>query len=198
MSTTSGKKITTQAPEGERWLQSPVSRRNFLIGATGVIAWPWLGDGAHADDHGAGVKLSADTVAALENSPFVYVSPIRSDGEESRCHGEVWYGWFEGSVFLTVATSTWKARSVGKGLSTARIWVGDYGRWKSVLGRNNAFLEGPSFDAKVVQAKDPALVTRLLGELARKYPDEFPSWKDRMEKGHKDGGRILLRYTPIA
>lgn len=179
-------------------LSVSLSRRGFMLAAAGALATPWLGSGiARADHHGAAASLPAPTLKALENSPFVYVSPLRSDGSESRCHGEVWYGWFEGSVFLTSASSTWKSRSVAAGLSKARIWVGDYGRWKRVLGRNDAFLEGPSFDAKVEVAKDPAQVSELLAQLARKYPDEFPSWKGRMEAGHKDGSRVLLRYTPI-
>lgn len=180
------------------WSEVPVSRRLLLLGAGGALATTWLASrAAWADHHASQPSLPAPTLKALENSPFVYVSPLRTDGKESRCHGEVWYAWFEGSVFLSTAAKTWKARSVAGGLSGARLWVGDYGRWKSVLGRNNAFLEGPSFDAKVERSKDPALAARLLSELARKYPDEYPSWKERMETGHKDGSRILLRYTPV-
>ena len=61
-------------------------------------------------------------------------------------------------------------------------------------------LEASVFDecrAQVRVAID-AQVARLMGELAQKYPDEFPSWKGRMEAGHKDGSRILLRYTPVS
>ena len=171
----------------------PVRRRLFLAGAATALLTPWS-----AWARGPAPGIPDATKKALEQSPFVYVSPLRTDGTESTCHGEVWYGWFEGSVFLTAASDTWKVRAVGRGLTNARIWVGDYGRWKKVLGRNNAFLEGPSFDATVAASDDRDHVARLLAELARKYPKEFPGWKDRMETGHRDGSRVLLRYTPAA
>ena len=169
-----------------------LGRRAFLAGAAGALLTPWS-----ALARSPAAALSDATKAALEQSPFVYVSPLKSDGAESRCHGEVWYGWFEGAVFLTSATTTWKARAVARGLTRARVWVGDYGRWKRVLGRNNAFLEGPHFEATVSVSNDSDHVARLLAELARKYPKEFPSWKDRMEAGHREGSRVLLRYAPV-
>ena len=41
--------------------------------------------------------LAPDVTGLLERSAFVYVSPLKSDGAESRCHGEVWYGWLDGA-----------------------------------------------------------------------------------------------------
>ena len=102
--------------------------------------------------------LAADTVRALETSEFAYISPLRSDGRESTCHGEVWYAWLDGAVLVNTASKTWKARSLAKGLDRARIWVGDYGVWKRAVGRNEKFREGPSFDARVERVKDDALI----------------------------------------
>ncbi|HVH17202.1 MAG TPA: hypothetical protein VNF72_02775 [Myxococcota bacterium] len=139
--------------------------------------------------------VSPDLATALEKSAFVYVSPLKSDGKESRCHGEVWYAWIDGAVVLTSASSSWKARAAAKGLR-ARIWVGDYGRVKTLGIGNEAFREGPSFDARAVIVKDPALVDRMLAQYDKKYPKEIGSWRDKMRAGNADGSRVLLRYVP--
>lgn len=171
-----------------------LDRRTFLGGAAALLLVPlaragWARDVAPA--------LPAATQSALAGSPYVYVSPLRSDGAESRCHGEVWYGWFDGAVHLTTSHTTWKARAVAQGLDRARIWVGDHGRWKQLIGRNEAFRSAPRFDATVRAVADPALVAKLLAVYPGKYPAEFPAWKERMEQGHADGSRVLLRYEPI-
>ena len=91
---------------------------------------------------------------------------------------------------------SWKARSVAKGLDRARIWVGDHGGWTRVLGHNEAFRAGPSFDARAALVRDEALLDRLLSIFEAKYPDEIGKWRDRMRKGYADGTRVLIRYTP--
>jgi hypothetical protein len=135
-------------------------------------------------------------VRALETSPFVYVSPLRSDGSESRCHAEVWYGWLDGAAVVITASERWKARSVGRGLDRARLWVGDFGRSGGLLGQGERFRQGPSFDAKAAIVRDDALLDRLLATFARKYPAEIDRWRDRMRKEYADGRRVLIRYTP--
>ncbi|MDJ0851623.1 MAG: hypothetical protein QNK04_24880 [Myxococcota bacterium] len=167
-----------------------LDRRDFLTGAVASLLAPLT---ARAD-----AELSPKLRKALETSPFVYVSPLRKNGGESTCHGEVWYGWIDGAVYLTTSTTTWKARSVARGHDRARLWVGDHGRWKRLLGRDESFRQAPSFDAAVTRADDPAVVGHLLGIFAKKYPAEFPSWKERMERGHRDGSRVLLRYVPLS
>lgn len=144
------------------------------------------------------VARAAELAMALEKSQFVYVSPLKSDGNESTCHGEVWFAWLDGSVVLITRTNRWKARAVAKGLDKARLWVGDYGRWKNKLGKtNDAFRQGPHFDAKVENVKDDALLDRLLAEYTRKYPDQISKWGDQMRKEYHDGSRVMLRYTPV-
>jgi hypothetical protein len=136
--------------------------------------------------------------ALLEDSPFVYISPLRSDGAESRCHGELWYAWLDDSVVVTVASDRWKASALSKGLDRARVWVGDHGRWKNWYGGNNeAFRAAPSFEARVSRADEPGLLERLLDVYERKYPDEIASWREPMRAGNADGSRVLLRYVPI-
>jgi hypothetical protein len=171
-----------------------IDRRGFLAVAAGAALWPFSRVlAAHHEKPTPG----GDLEAALAKSGFVYVSPLRSDGEESTCHGEVWFGHLDGAVVLITATSTWKARALERGLDRARIWVGDHGRWKRMLGSNNeAFREAPSFDAKAEVVVDDALLDRLLATYEEKYPEEIANWRDRMRSGYQDGSRVLIRYSP--
>lgn len=133
----------------------------------------------------------------LEQSGFVYISPLLRDGKESRCHAEVWYAWIDDSIVITVAKDRWKATALARGLNGARIWVGDHGRWKARLGgRNENFLTAPSFYATASRVEDSQMIERLLTVYAKKYPDEIDRWRDRMRSGNADGSRILIRYRP--
>jgi len=171
-----------------------IRRRELLGAALGLLLSPasaFAFTGARRR-----LALASDLERSLATSPFVYVSPLRADGAESACHGEVWYGWLDGAVVITTRTTTWKARSLARGLDRARVWVGDYGRWKRALGRNEAFRAGPSFVASASTVEDARLLDRLLELYAGKYPDEIGKWRDRMRQGYADGSRILIRYRP--
>lgn len=142
------------------------------------------------------LALAPETERELAKSRYVYISPLGLDGAESRCHGEVWYGWIDGAVVIITKATTWKTRSLGRGLDRARIWVGDHGRWKRTLARNHAFRSGPSFTAKASIMRDAKLFDRLLERFETKYPDEIGNWRDRMRAGFADGSRVLIRYGP--
>ena len=157
-------------------------RRTFLGGSVALLAAP------------AAFAKGADLDAALRTSRFVYVSPLLEDGAESRCHGEVWFGFVDGAVALITASGSWKARAVARGLGRARLWVGDHGRWKQTFGKNEAFRAAPSFDAKAELARDVSLLERLLAIYDAKYPDEIGAWRDRMRAGYHDGSRVIIRY----
>ena len=97
------------------------TRRQLLIGAgalAGGALWPWR---LRAE---GGFELSAETRAALGESPLVYVSPLHPDGSESRCHGEVWFFVDEGGVVVFTAADRWKARAIRRGRASARRGVG--------------------------------------------------------------------------
>ncbi len=175
--------------------RAALDRRAFLRGAAAAaFALPLFSRFAGALE--APAPLPSRTVAALETSSFVYVCPLRRDGRESTCHGEVWYAWLDGTVVLTTAKGSWKARSVERGLERARVWVGNYGRWKEMLGHSEAFRDGPTFDARVRKRRDEALLNRLLAAYEKKYPNEFPNWRDRMRAENVSGERVLLQYEP--
>jgi len=167
-----------------------LDRREFVRGALGAATLLLLPSGR------ARAGLPEGAVETLEASPYVYVSPLRKDGSESTCHAEVWFAWLDGAVVVTVASDRWKARSIERGLGRARVWVGDYGRWKGVGTRNEAFRKGPTFDARATAVQDEALLDRLLAVYARKYPDEIGRWDAKMRAGHTDGSRVLIRYEP--
>jgi hypothetical protein len=170
-----------------------IDRRRFLGASLGLLLWPL----ARPAPARAGQPLGAATLQALAESPYVYVSPLRSDGSESRCHGEVWYGWIDGAVVVNTSPDRWKATAVKKGLDRARIWVGDYGRWKRMLGRNEAFRAGPVFEARAEFIEDVSVLDRLLAIYETKYPSEIARWRGPMREGFSDGSRVLIGYRPV-
>jgi len=136
-------------------------------------------------------------ISLLEKSSFVYISPLLRNGKESSCHAELWYAWIDDSVMVTVARDRWKAIALEKGLNGARIWVGDHGRWKTMLGgRSEEFLTAPNFYAKAERVEDKKMIEPLLTVYAKKYPNEIAKWRDRMRSGNADGSRIMIRYRP--
>lgn len=181
-----------------RGLPGRLDRRAFLGACAGLALWPLAGPLARTARAADAVGASGDLpVQALEKSGFVYISPLRSDGSESTCHGEVWFAWLDGAVVINTAPGTWKARALERGLDRARIWVGDHGRWKGLLGTSDAFRQAPHFDARVRSVRDEALLDRLLAAYERKYPDEIGAWRHRMRSGYHEGKRLLLRYERV-
>jgi len=176
---------------------APIDRRAFLGGAALLRLRPTRGL-AQAQPSAA-TTLPSETLGLLDTSKFVYVSPLRKDGAESTCHGEVWYAWLDGSVVVNTRRGTWKAQSLEKGLDRARIWVGDFGRWKAAIGseRSEAFRKAPSFDARVSLETDRKVLDRLIALYEKKYQGEFDRWREDMQVGFFSGQRKLLRYTPV-
>ena len=141
-------------------------------------------------------QLQVGLERALNHSPYVYVSPLRSDGLESSCHAQVWFGWLNGAVIVSSKARSWRAQCVALGLDRARIWVGDYGSWKRPFGSNDAFRAGPSFEARASIVEDQSTLQRLLAAYETKYPAEISSWRERIQRGFHDGSRVLIRYSP--
>jgi len=168
-----------------------LSRRSFfgVVAATGVaLLLPHRS--LRADD---GFALPDETRAALQKSPLIYLSPLRSDGAESQCHGEVWYVQNGAELLVVTATDGWKALAVRRGLDRARIWVGEFGQWKKSDGR---FKTGPSFLAKARFDAESSVIETALAAFGAKYPDEWDKWEPRFRKGLADGSRALIRYRP--
>jgi len=130
---------------------------------------------------------------AVATSPLVYVSPLRSNGEESVCHGEVWFVAEAGDLLVVSDAERWRATALAKGLDQARLWVGDHGVWKRSKGR---FREAPRCDAKASLENDPAVHARALGLFGEKYASAWGTWGPRFQEGLASGERVLIRYSP--
>ncbi len=166
-----------------------LTRRTFLAAAAAGTAGLLLPRFARAD---AGALTEAAR-AALGASRLVYVSPLKKDGAESTCHGEVWFVADGGDVLVVTAADRWKARALGAGLDRARLWLGDFGVWTRADG---AWKGAPSFAARAAFEKDSAARERALEAFGKKYPAEWGKWGPRFRDGLADGSRVLIRYAP--
>jgi len=171
-----------------------IDRRAFLGGAALLLLWPARGLAEPGTS-----AANQETIRLLDTSKFIYVSPLRKNGAESTCHGEVWYAWLDDTVVLNTRRGTWKVRSLEKGLDRVRIWVGDYGRWKPGIGseRSEAFRKAPSFNARASFETDRKVLDRLIALYEKKYEGEFDRWREDMQAGFFSGQRKLIRYTPV-
>ena len=97
-------------------------------------------------------------------------------------------------LLVVTASDRWKAIAVSRGLDRARIWVGDFGRWKRSGGR---YKSAPSFLAKARFEADASVAGRALVAFGAKYPDEWDKWEPRFRTGLADGSRVLIRYRGI-
>ena len=167
----------------------PALTRRAFLGAAVIagtsFAWP---RGSGATDR----EDSALTIA-IGKSPLVYISPLKSDGQESACHGEVWFVK-DGSDLLVVTTpERWRAAAIEKGLGSARLWVGDHGSWKKSQGK---YEQSPSCLAAARLDGTPETRTRALAEFGVKYSAEWSKWGPKFSEGLSSGERVLIRYTP--
>ena len=78
-----------EIPRNMKTPEHLLSRREMLGASAVAVGTLALGWPAQADE--TKFVLPEPTLGALKQSPFVYVSPLKSTGGESRCHGEVWY-----------------------------------------------------------------------------------------------------------
>jgi len=179
-----------------------ISRRAFLSGAMALLAWPKPGRAGTPAPPLPGLVRPDGTfvpemIPVLEKSPYAYVSPLRSDGSQSKCHGEIWFAWLDGALLTTTSATSWKARALARSLDRARVWVGNYGRWKHPGGNNEAFRRGPNFEARVERVRDPKVNERILAVYEKKHSKEIGKWSGRMRKEVASGKRVILRYVPL-
>ena len=130
---------------------------------------------------------------AEKESSLVYVSPLRKDGAESTCHGEVWFVKDGNDLLVVTAADRWRAQAIAKGLDRARLWVGEHGVWKN---SNGAFRSSPMHDATA--RIDADAHQKALEAFGSKYSKEWGKWGPRFKDGLADGSRVLIRYSPVA
>jgi hypothetical protein len=181
-----------------------VSRRNFLEAAaalSGALLIPAAfakgsenpqsakaAQGSHA--------LSQTTRDAAAKSELIYISPLRGDGKESSCHAEVWFVAEGDDLFVVTWDTRWRSRAIKQGLDRARIWIGDYGRWRQSHG---AFKQGATFLAQGERiSSDAAAVKRTLDAMGSKYATSgWKTYGPRFTEGLANGHHVLLRYRPV-
>jgi len=131
---------------------------------------------------------------AINSSSLIYLTPIQSNGKESRCQAEVWYVYDKVDMYVCTSMKSWRAQAAAQGLDRARIWVGDLGAWKNTDGGYKAL---PQVDAQVSVVFDETLVQKALGLFGEKYPVEWVVYESRFRTGLVDGSRVMLRYRPL-
>jgi len=182
--------MTTRRP-----LRDPqLSRRDFLASSAAVATTLLLPQRLLAEpDASDATRLSEAARSAASKSPLIYVTPLKRDGSESRCHAEVWFAVDGNDLLVVTDPKRWRAAAIAKGLDQARIWIGDYGVWKHAEGR---FREAPSFVATASLDSDRDAHARALVTLGKKYSDEWSKWGPRFEQGLASGKRVMIRYQP--
>jgi len=139
-------------------------------------------------------RLWADATRGMAESALIYITPLKQDGRESSCQAEVWFQLHDGAMYVVTSNKAWRAIAVGKGLTSARVWVGDVGQWKSSDGKYKAL---PVVTTQANIVGDKAVQTGVLDKMGRKYPGEWSTWGPRFNNGLADGSRVMLRYTPV-
>ena len=140
-----------------------------------------------------GLAKESPAVAALDKSALIYLTPILSNGDESTCHGEVWFVHHNKEIFVVTQQDAWRAQAVRQGLNTAAIWIGEFGVWKSA---KNKYRSAPYLRISGQLETNAEVHADILEKFGKKYADEWGSWGPRFRKGLADGSRVMLRYQP--
>ena len=131
-------------------------------------------------------------VAALDKSQLIYLTPVLSNGNESACHGEVWFIHHDKQIYVVTQSDAWRAEAVRKGLTKAKIWIGEFGMWKSA---DNKYRSAPYLEINGAIESDRSKHTELLPIFGQKYAAEWSTWGPRFRDGLSNGSRVMLRYA---
>ena len=131
---------------------------------------------------------------SINSSDLIYLTPICSNGKESNCQAEVWFVPDGTDLYIVTAAEAWRAQAVKKGLTTARIWVGDLGQWRGTKGKYKTL---PQFEATATEIVSADLKNKILDGFGKKYPVSWIVYESRFKDGLADGSRVMLRYRPI-
>jgi len=134
-------------------------------------------------------------LGALGKSQLIYLSPLLTDGSESQCHGEVWFVHLAQDIYVVTQHDAWRAQAIRQHLNLAKIWIGEFGGWKSA---DNRYRSAPYLEINGQLETDSAVQATVLDLYAKKYAAEWPSWGPRFHTGLADGKRVMLHYRPVA
>ena len=148
-----------------------LTRRQAVLGAALVPVLPVL------------AKLTDVAREALTASRLIYLTPLQTDGSESACKGEVWFLYDgDSNVYVVTQYEAWRANAIRQGLTSARIWVGEYGLWSNADG---AFREAPELMLEGAIENDEEAQDKVLATMGKKYSDEWGVWGPRFRNGYE-------------
>ena len=160
--------------------------RRVLLAFSGAVV-----SGVAALRSSATVSDAART--ALDHSDVVYITPLKRDSAESTCHAEVWFVFDGSDLFVVTSSKAWRATAVTRGLTRARLWVGEFGEWKNA---KEGFRKAPELLASATLVTDTQVHGSVLERFGDKYRVEWLYYGPKFRDGLKDGSRVMLRYTP--
>lgn len=134
---------------------------------------------------------NSPAVDALDKSALIYLTPILSNGNESQCHGEVWFVHHDNEIFVVTQTTAWRAEAIRKGLTEAAIWIGEFGAWTRAKDK---YRSAPYLRIDGRLEEDEQVHAQLLTLFGKKYSKEWGSWGPRFQQGLAEGSRVMLRY----
>ena len=137
--------------------------------------------------------VGATANEGLSSSDLVYLTPIQTNGQESRCQAEIWFVYDGAGIYVCTGSESWRAQAPSLGLTSTRIWVGDLGRWQGTKGKYKLL---PSLMAQASIEPDQKEHERVLALFGDKYPLSWLVYGPRFRKGLANGSRTLIKYRP--
>jgi len=151
-------------------------RRMLAVLAGAILAWVSLISSVPA------AELPESLTQELANSKYVYIATTRKSGKLGK-PAEIWFLYHSGAVYVASPPATWRVRRIKAGRTQAKISVGKP--------------DGPSLTATGAIVNEPDVLPVMFETYAKKYPDDWPKFEDKFRTGLKDGGRVLIKYTPV-
>ena len=137
------------------------------------------------------IAAESPAIGFLDKSALIYLSPFRSNGKESKCHGEVWFVHHNNEIYVVTQSDAWRAEALRRGLRRAAIWIGEFGTWKSAKDK---YRSAPYLVIEGRLEDDASVHAELLNHFGDKYSNEWGTWGPRFRNGLADGSRVMLRY----
>ncbi len=126
-------------------------------------------------------QLAPALQAELAQSTYVYIATARKNGSLGKA-AEIWFMYRNGAVYVASPPTAWRVRRIKAGRPQAKITVGKP--------------DGQSFMATGAVVNEPETYPILFETYAKKYPDGWPRFEEKVRSGLKDGSRVLIKYTP--
>lgn len=165
-----------------------ITRRNLIIAGSSALVCGMLPSGSMA-------ARRPTLQQSIDSSDLIYLTPIRSNGQESSCQAEVWFVADGTDLYIVTAAEAWRAQAVKKGLTRARIWIGDLGQWRGTKGKYKTL---PQTEASAVEITSAERKETILNGFGKKYPVSWIVYESRFKNGLADGSRVMLRYRPLS